>query len=291
MDAGGFKDAAVRCVIAGTIAFIFPSVVGAAEHDPFVINKGPIQMGSVEKLNQPGIGPELIGGKEAKSSEWPASFYSAQAGARCTATLIGPTALLLAAHCVGDGQLAAIEFREKTLSGPCKHAEGYKGGVGDLSADYALCRLTEAADGIKYERLNQDPSKLVQEAKLLLTGFGCTTPPPPTGGPPSGGNDGKFRIGQARIAKLPGADPGEPNTIVTRDQVVVCPGDSGGGAYIQRIDGSRVLAAVNSRTLYKEGASLLSSVTSSAAAAFIADWMKKNPGQTICGINLSATCR
>lgn len=291
MGVSSFRDAALRCVIAASIALMFSSVLDAAEYDPFVINKGPIQMGSVEKLNQPGIGPELIGGKEAKSTEWPASFYSAQAGARCTATLIGPTALLLAAHCVGNGQLAAIEFRERTLSGPCRHAEGYKGGAGDLSADYALCRMTEPADGIKYERLNQDPSKLVQDTKLLLTGFGCTIPPPATGGPPSGGNDGKFRIGQARIAKVPGTDPGEPNTVVTRDQVIVCPGDSGGGAYIPRIDGSRVLAAVNSRTLYKQGESLLSSVTSAAAVAFIKDWMKDNPDQKVCGVNFSAACR
>jgi hypothetical protein len=248
-------------------------------------------MGSVEKLNQPGIGPELIGGKEAKSAEWLASFYSAQPWSRCSATLIGPTTLLLAAHCVGNGQLAAIEFREKTLSGRCTHADEYQDGRGDLSADYALCKLSEAAGGITYETVNRDPNKLVLNNKLLLTGFGCTALPPKAGGPPSGGNDGKFRIGPARIAKIPGMDPKELNTITTQDTVVVCPGDSGGGSYIQGVDGTRVLASVNSRTWFKNGESLLSSVTTQVAFKFFDKWLSANSDQKICGINFSAKCR
>jgi hypothetical protein len=271
-------------------AAILYSLPATAQFDPFAPNRGSIYLGSVERLNQSGIGPELIGGKEAKSSQWPASFYSAQPGSRCSATLVGPTALLLAAHCVGNGQPAAIEFRGKTLSGPCTHADGYQDAHGDLSADYALCSLDDAAEGIQYERLNRDPKMLVLNKKLLLTGFGCTQGPPPSGGPPSGGNDGTFRTGKARIAMLPGMDPKEPNTIRTQDSVVVCHGDSGSGSYLE-LPGRRVLVSVNSRTWYNRGESLLSSVTSQVALKFFDTWLDRNKGQQICGVNFFAACR
>jgi hypothetical protein len=261
-----------------------------AEFDEFTPNRGPISLRSVERLNQSGIGPELIGGKEARSADWPASFYSAAIGSRCSATLVGPSALLLAAHCVGNGQDAAIEFGGSTLSGPCTHAAEYRDGNGDLSADYALCKLRVAASGIPFESVNRDPGKVVLDRKLLLTGYGCTRPPPPGGGPPSGGNDGKFRIGKAKIAKLPGTDPGEPNTIMTQDSVIVCQGDSGSGSYIEPFSGKRVLVSVNSRTLAKKGESYLSSVTTTIAQAFFAKWIADN-NEKICGINLTTSCR
>jgi Trypsin len=262
-----------------------------AEFDEFTPNRGPVSMKSVERLNQPGIGPELIGGKEARSADWPASFYSAAVGSRCSATLIGPNVLLLAAHCVGNGQKAAIDFRGSPLSGPCTHAGEYQDGHGDISADYALCKLDTAASGIPFETLNRDPSKVVPNNKLLLTGYGCTRPPPPGGGPPSGGNDGKFRIGKAKIAKLPGTDPAEPNTITTQDNVIVCQGDSGSGSYIAPFQGKRILVGVNSRTLAKKGESYLSSVTSTIALAFFTKWIEANGNEKICGINLFTGCR
>lgn len=262
-----------------------------AEINSTVRNSGPISFASVEELNQSGTGVVLIGGAEAPTADWPASFYSAAIGSRCSATLIGPTVLLLAAHCVGNAQNAAIKYNGEDFVGPCTHAQQYL--AGDDSADYSLCKLNRPVIGILYERLNRDPAVPKVHDFLLLTGYGCTQAPPAGGGPPSGGNDGKFRVGKAKITSLPGSSA-EPNTIVTKDKVIVCKGDSGGGAYSEPIPGRRVLVSVNSRTKYASGESLLSSVTSPIALAFFDDWREKaeNKDEKICGINLSsAECR
>ena len=113
-----------------------------------VQNPGGVVVNPVELLRQPGVGPLLIGGKEARTEDWRASFHSRSAIETCTATLIGPDVLLLAAHCVGNGQDVTIALDGKppapgtnTVSGPCTHSDRYKNGLDDPSADYALCKL------------------------------------------------------------------------------------------------------------------------------------------------------
>src|SRR5260370_6637361 len=99
---------------------------GGRAQDETPINSGSIAMKSVEGLGQSGVGPKVIGGQPAKTADWPASFFPTLGSFRCTATLIGPKALLLAAHCVGDGQQASIDVLGTTLSGPCTPASGYR---------------------------------------------------------------------------------------------------------------------------------------------------------------------
>ena len=81
------------CLLICITTFGFP-VAGWA-HPKAVQNNDSISMKSVEALNQRGTGPVLIGGREAKSVDWPASFYSEAAGSRCSATLVGPKVLIL----------------------------------------------------------------------------------------------------------------------------------------------------------------------------------------------------
>src|SRR5262245_54831417 len=98
-------------------AFFLPTgaTSSLAQQERATQNPGGISMKSVEALGQSGTGPKVIGGRPAKSSDWPASFYSSAEGARCTATLVGPRAMLLAAHCVGDSQEASIELVGKEI--------------------------------------------------------------------------------------------------------------------------------------------------------------------------------
>lgn len=256
-------------------------------------NQNDITLDPVESLPQEGIGPVLIGGSEARAEEWPASFYSSAAGARCSATLVGPQALLLAAHCVGNGKRSTISFRTKTYSGKCAHAESYKNGAGDESADYALCFLTSPVEGLRYETINKDASRLKVKGDLLLTGYGCTQAPAPGSNEPTGGNDGIFRIGSAKITHIPGEE--ERNSIITQDEVVVCPGDSGGGAFYLFVSNPRrVLVSVNSRVWYEKKRSYLSSMTTADAVKFVEAWLKDpdNKGARICGFNLTGpSCR
>jgi hypothetical protein len=258
------------------VVFAAPAVASTsfAQQENASQNPAGISMKSVEVLRQSGGGPKVIGGRPAKSSDWPASFYSSTEGSRCTATLVGPRALLLAAHCVGDGQEASIEFRGKHIRGTCRQADDYK--RGDASADYALCRMSEAVSGILFESINIDPTRIRKGELLLLTGYGCTAP--------GGRADGVYRIAEAKIVALPGDR--EPNTILTQDKVAICPGDSGGGAYIVLSARKRLDVSVNSRVFYSTGESYLSSLSSMAGIAFLAKWSTYNGSEVICGYNL-----
>lgn len=256
-------------------------------------NDGDVAFSSVELLPQEGTGPVLIGGSEARAVDWPASFYSSAAGSRCSATLVGPQALILAAHCVGNGKRSTISFRDKQYGGKCTHAEPYKAGTGDDSADYALCFMEQPILGLRYETINREAARLKINSEIILTGYGCTQAPTSKSSEPSGGNDGIFRVGTARISRLPGDI--EPNTILIEDDVVICPGDSGGGAFIQFLgSGRRLLVSVNSRVWFEKKRSYLSSITTADATTFLEAWLNRseNKGATICGFNLAGpTCR
>jgi hypothetical protein len=52
----------------------------------------------VSDLQQSGIAPVLIGARAARSSDFPASFYSSSADGNCTSTMIASRVLLTAAR-------------------------------------------------------------------------------------------------------------------------------------------------------------------------------------------------
>jgi Trypsin len=262
------------------VALFVYAVPSARSQQPVAAqNPKGISMKSVEALGQSGTGPKVIGGRPARSSDWRASFYSSIPGARCTAQLVGPTALLLAAHCVGDGFEASIEVDGKMYTGVCTQADDYRN---DASADYALCKMTVDVPGIPFENVNIDPKLITKGSLLLLTGYGCTKP--------GGVSDGVFRLADAAVSQLPGEK--EPNSIITQDKTAICPGDSGGGAFIVWSARKRVVVSVNSRVVFTKGESYLSSLSTTAAIAFLTKWSAQNGGAKICGFNQSGDpCR
>jgi hypothetical protein len=236
----------------------------------------------VVELTQQPSGPTLLGGVPADPKEWPVSFY-AITPVRCTSTLVGPQALLMAAHCVGHKAVATIRFRDgNDVSAVCTHAPEY---ATDRSADYALCHLKTALIGAPYEVVNTDPALLRAKAVIVLTGYGCTK------GPGKGGNDRIYRVGEAEISALPGADPAKVNYLVTKGKVATCLGDSGGGAFlVNRQSLTRKLVSVNSSGNMRD-TSNLSATSTPAARKFLKDWSDEN-GATICGVSPdAANCR
>ena len=240
-------------------------------------NNGDLVLMSLTSMAQ-APRPTLIGGEEADPKEFPASFTTSHSGSRCTGTMIGPKALQLAAHCVGNGRTATISLNGKTYSSVCTHSPKYKD---DATADYALCVMSEPVDLPWYENiLLPSQAKMKVGDKILLAGMGCTQP----GG--GGGNNGVFRIGEAPIERMPSGN----NDIITNGNSALCFGDSGGSAFWKDENGVYKIAGINSRGDIQT-TSYLSAVFTKDANDFYTQWVQKNNAQ-ICGLSDSAPkCR
>lgn len=221
--------------------------------------------------------PTLIDGEPAPVGEWPASVYASMSGSRCSATVVGPRTLAIAAHCVSDGGSASFTVGANRYTSRCTHSPDYRN---NSTADYALCVVDKDVLGIEYETMLMDASQIKVGDIVRLSGYGCTQP----GG--GGGNDGIFRIGTSKVTRIPS---GNSNDVVTQgNSGALCFGDSGGGAFLE-VGKDRYLFAVNSRGDI-ETTSYLSAWFTSQAKKFIESWSKN--GQKICGVHADATgCR
>jgi hypothetical protein len=274
----------------GVVFVLLIALAADARAGPIAVeNDGDLSLKPVIDLNQSGAGATVVGGREADSRFWQASFYPGSEGEKCSATLIGPHALLLAAHCVGDKKRVSW-FKEVEYGGECRRSSKYGEPPKDPSADYALCLINPAPIIDKFETVLQDASRVKDGAEIVLTGFGCTRLPN------SGGNDGIFRVTDpVKIDKTPGEPGSERNTILIQNEATVtCRGDSGSGAYIKLTSEKRVIVAVNSRAVAVTGQrqSFLSGLTTSDAKDFLEAWatdfgQKKDAAsqEKICGFN------
>lgn len=227
------------------------------------------------------VEPMLIGGRPADPKDFPASVYASMNGARCTATVVGPKVLMIAAHCVSDGGSASFSVGPNQYRSTCSHSADYRG---NATADYSLCVVDKEVTGIKYENVAADPGVVKVGDELLLTGYGCVR----AGG--GGGNDGVYRIGEAKIRALPS---GTDNDITAGSGAALCFGDSGGPAfkYLDTAKTKRVLVSINSRGDIRS-TSYLSAVFTTQGKRFISAWKAKNPTLKICGVDADApNCR
>jgi hypothetical protein len=227
-----------------------------------------------------GAQPSLRGARIADPKDWPASFYSVHPGGSCTSTLVGPRALLTAAHCTPNKGVVAITLGIATYRGTCLQSPLFVSN-GGASADWAICLMETDVPAPEYESVNIDPMRLKVGTQLLLTGFGCTQ------ASGTGGNDGHYRVGEVNVRALPS---GGNNYITTSGEVALCFGDSGGPAFLFLDPGKtrRVQVSVNSTIQTLDNGTLgpqssLSSLSTPQGIAFIRGWQSR-AGVGICGV-------
>lgn len=225
-----------------------------------------------------GAGPDLIGGREIPLSSMPAIVYVKQGSSRCSATIIAKDVVLTAAHCVPDlGDIGPVSDEpvevlagEQRYSARCRQSPAWRTRRGDH--DMALCKVDR---DLPFPPAYISAVPVALKEKVLLTGYGCTQGPAGTGG-----NDGKLRVGEAEVIRLPA--PGSL-WFYTEGSVALCYGDSGSSAWSISKGRAYQVVGVNSRGNIRR-LSLLTALYTAESLAFLRQFQAEQHVR-ICGVS------
>lgn len=208
----------------------------------------------------------IIGGIEVPSSDkkYDSIIRISTDGAGCTASIVGPQAILTAAHCAKTNAVSTFTVGGKQYSAKMTRSTLYP----DIDHDLALGKVSEKVQGIVYEQITAQ--ELKPGDAIVMYGYGCIK----AGG--GGGNDGILRYGDSEIASFSAKD------FVARkpDGAALCFGDSGGPAFIP--DGTQ--AGVASKGNISD-TSYFVNLTIPDSKDFLKKWAADN-AVDICGVTM-----
>lgn len=237
---------------------------------------------SASELPEDPTAVEVLGARPLTASDFPASFYHLLPhGKFCSATLVGPGAVVTAAHCVADRSIMYIKHGDWRAQGECRQHKAYA--QGNRSADIALCAVSPFAQ-IPGERVANVP--LLSQSTVLLTGYGCVkSKDVPEGGAPE--PQKSLFGGEAIVVDLP---VGDNFHFTSAGQAVLCFGDSGGATFVVAGNSRRLLVGANAASDFFTR-SAVTALYAPGIADFINDWADKH-GRKICGLHADAVpCR
>lgn len=216
----------------------------------------------------------LIGGSEVDLKDYPEVVYYYAGRSACSGTIVGPSMILTAAHCVQNGQVISDSLGK--WKAECTRHPTYTNKEDYYAVDMAVCKKLDS-------HFNQKPASIADQGPevddlVTLAGYGCIR------SDGRGGNDGALRVGKAPVVELP-EDGTKEYWYLTRGDSALCFGDSGGPSfkYIEdpKVD-QHVVMGVNSRGDIK-ALSLLTAVYLDISRQFLLDYAKAKRVK-ICGI-------
>lgn len=208
----------------------------------------------------------------------------------CTATVVGERVIFVAAHCKGSNHHVRLighnePFKLKCTPNPQYDPSTLKGDLMICSTDRKLPTLR------KFESVSLLEPK--ENSELFFLGYGCRdlNNKNKSIGVLMGGNATINRIDEKHIITKNLKNQDE--LIVLGKDVMVCPGDSGGGVYLlnDSIEGTREIVGVVSAYFEEEKESYITAFFLPENKNFIKTW-NDDPNFLICGIHENANnCR
>lgn len=184
-------------------------------------------------------------------------------GASCTASIVGPQAILTAAHCGKTDAVSSFKIGGKDYQATLTRSLLYPG----VDHDLALGLVSEKIENVQYEQISA--ASINQGDTITMYGYGCIQP----GG--GGGNDGILRYGDSVVNSFSAKD------FVTKkpDGAALCFGDSGGPSFDK--DGFQVGVASKGNI---SDTSYFANLAIQESQEFLKKWATEN-AVDVCGIN------
>lgn len=222
----------------------------------------------------------LINGTPVDRSAWQSVVQIFMGNASCTGTIVGPQALITAAHCGETGSVAKFQtydgksYTAKLTRNPAYPVHGENPtGAQDKDNDLGFINMPVS---VKPTSIRTDRFERIG-LPVTMIGYGCTQPDG------TGGNDGILRMGKSVVAGAQGFDL----ILKTPNGAALCYGDSGGPVFAANDAGNLVQIAVNSKGNIQD-TSYVTRTTIPDMSDFLTSW-SQSTGAGICGVTLDCS--